>query len=136
MKNYYYFIIFSCLCLSFSCTEKSYDSEIKEIAEGTNKNLPTMIDSGSRLDSVNIEKGRTFQYNVTLISVDKSEIKRGNNVTFANNQKALILERLENLKKEFNFKFFIENDVTFSYSYYDKNGEFILKLLVPPNEYK
>ena len=55
---------------------------------------------------------------------------------FSEKQKEIILSGIKNMRNQSGFKFFIENNVTFSYNYDDKNGENLLKISIPPSEYK
>ncbi len=133
MKNLYFTIVICFLTLSFSCTQKSYETEIRDIANDTNRNLPTMVDSETRFESVSPESGKVYQYNFTLINVEKRNF---NASSFSEKQKSTILSGIENMKNQSGFKFFVENNVTFSYSYNDKNGENLFKISIPPSDYK
>lgn len=133
MKNLYFSIVICLLTISFSCTEKSYETEIRDIANDTNRNLPIMVDSETRFDSVSPESGKVYQYNFTLINVEKRNF---NAASFSEKQKSTILSGIKNMKDKSGFKFFVENNVTFSYNYNDKNGENLLKISFPPSDYK
>jgi len=133
MKNLYFSIVICLLTISFSCTEKSYETEIRDIANDTNRNLPKMVDSETRFESVSPESGKVYQYNFTLINAEKANF---NSSSFSEKQKSTILSGIKNMRNQSGFKFFIENNVTFSYSYDDKNGENLLKISIPPSEYK
>lgn len=133
MKNLYFLIFICFLTFSFSCTQKSYETEIRDIANNANRNLPTMVDSETRLESVSPESGKIYQYNYTLINVEKGNFNATN---FSERQKSKILSGINKLKNRSGFKFFVENNVTFSYSYNDKNGKNLLKILISPSEYK
>jgi len=133
MKNLYFSIVICFLTLSFSCVQKSYETEIRDIANDTNRNLPTMVDSETRFESVSPESGKIYQYNFTLINVEKRNF---NAASFSKRQKSTILSGIKKMKNESGFKFFIENNVTFSYRYNDKNGKNLLKISIPPSDYK
>ena len=132
MKNIYFTILLSFLTLC-SCTQKSFETEINEIANETNKNLPTMVDSDTRLESVSAESGKVYKYHYTLLNVDKRNFNAAN---FSENQKQTILSGINSIKNKSGFNFFNENNVTFSYSYNDKNGENLLNISILPSDYK
>lgn len=132
MKKIYLTTIILFLTLS-SCTQKSYDTEINEIVDGTNKNLPTMVDSETRFESVSAESGKVYKYHYTLINAEKRNFDVAN---FSEKQKQTILSGINDLKNKSGFKFFIENNVTFAYSYDDKNGENLLNILISPSDYR
>jgi hypothetical protein len=92
-----------------------------------------MVDSETRFESVSPESGKVYQYNFTLVNVEKGNF---NSASFSEKQKSTILSGIKNMRNKSGFKFFIENNVTFSYSYNDKNGINLLKISIPPNEYK
>lgn len=133
MKNIYFSIVICFLTLSFSCTQKSYETEIRDIANDTNRNLPTMVDSETRLESVSPESGKIYQYNLTLINVEKRNFDA---TSFSERQKSTILSGINKMKNQSGFNFFDENNVTFSYSYNDRNGVNLLKISIPPSDYK
>jgi hypothetical protein len=122
MKNLYFSIVICLLTISFSCTEKSYETEIRDIANDTNRNLPSMVDSETRFESVSPESGKVYQYNFTLVNVEKGNF---NSASFSEKQKSTILSGIKNMRNKSGFKFFI-----------DKNGINLLKISIPPNEYK
>ena len=92
-----------------------------------------MVDSETRFESVSAESGKIYKYHYTLINVEKGNTDVAN---FSERQKQTILDGLKNLKNKSGFKFFIENNVTFAYSYNDKNGENLLNITIPPSDYK
>lgn len=92
-----------------------------------------MVDSETRFESVSPESGKVYQYNFTLINAEKGNF---NSSSFSKKQKSTILNGIKNMRNQSGFKFFIENNVTFSYNYDDKNGENLLKISIPPSEYK
>lgn len=113
--------------------QKAFETEIQDIADDTNKKLPMMVDSETRWDNVSVHPGKIYQYNYTLIKVVKENFDIHN---FEENQKTKFLSGIEQMSKDPGFKFFRNNNVTFSYSYRDKNGDQLLKLLFGPNDYR
>tara|TARA_R110002096_G_scaffold138084_1_gene291604 strand:+ start:73 stop:474 length:402 start_codon:yes stop_codon:yes gene_type:complete len=133
MKNLAFTAIICLLTFSFSCAQNSYETEIKNIANDTNRELPAMVDSETRFESVSPKSGKIYQYNYTLINVVKSNF---NAESFSKNQKLTILNGIKKMRNNSGFKFFIENNVTFAYNYNDKNGENLLKFFITPSDYK
>jgi hypothetical protein len=121
------------LILSSACRQKSYETEIREIAESTNKNLPMMVDSETRFESVLVKPGKVYQYNYTLINIEKRNFDVAD---FSIKQKKTILNGIKSMSTKSGFKFFVENGVTLSFIYDDKNGDNILNISIPPSEYK
>ena len=108
----------------------SFDKQMMNIASELNKTCPIMIDAETQLDNAVALPEKTFQYNYTLINMDKDSID---------------IERLEEylkpvilntIKTNPDLKSFRDNNVTMSYNYKDKNSNHILKLTFTPEQYK
>ena len=116
-----------------SCVQNSFNDEIQDIANDTNRKLPTMVDNATRLENVSVHTGKVYQYNFTLINVEKRNF---DSYSFKNNQKSKLVSEIRQMSKKSGFDFFVDNNVTFSYSYKDNNGDFLLSILVKPSDYK
>ncbi|MNK86784.1 hypothetical protein D3C87_1067030 [compost metagenome] len=105
-------------------------AEITELVEKYNKSCPLNIQEGIRLDSVNLPKERTVQYNLTLMNVvnETAEI----NVIQEEIKKSL----LSTAKANPGLQVFRENDYTLVYSYSDKKKVFLFEVKILPDEYK
>lgn len=108
----------------------SFDKQMMNVASELNKTCPIMIDAETQLDNAVALPEKTFQYNYTLINMDKDSID---------------IERLEEylkpvilntIKTNPDLKSFRDNNVTMSYNYKDKNSNHILKLTFTPEQYK
>ncbi|MNE60203.1 hypothetical protein D3C80_1553350 [compost metagenome] len=100
------------------------------MVEKYNKSCPLNIQEGIRLDSVNLPKERTVQYNLTLMNVvnETAEI----NVIQEEIKKSL----LSTAKANPGLQVFRENDYTLVYSYSDKKKVFLFEVKILPDEYK
>lgn len=94
-------------------------SEImNQVAEDINKELPKMVDSETRLDSVYGEEN-TLGYKYTLVNTSLSEID-------ANILSANIRTRIVNsVCTTPDMAIYVKNKATINYNYYDKDGLFI-----------
>lgn len=110
--------------------EDEVNTEVKELVVKYNKSCPLNIQEGIRLDSVNLPKERTVQYNLTLMNVvnETAEI----NVIEEEIKKSL----LSTAKANPGLQVFRENDYTLVYSYSDKKKVFLFEVKILPDEYK
>jgi hypothetical protein len=95
-----------------------------------NKQTPMQIDEYTRLDSVSAIGKTNFIYYYSLIGVDKTEV----NLDTLN--KYLKPSLIENIKNSPDLKVYRDNKISLDYHYYDKNGEFMSKILVTPELYE
>lgn len=107
----------------------SFDKAMMEAASELNKSCPIMVDGNTRLDNAVAMPENVFQYNYTLINLEKSEI----NITEL--KEYIEPNVVNNVKTNPDMKDYKENNVTMVYNYKDKNGEFILKINVTPELY-
>ena len=89
-----------------------------------------MIDQYTRLDNTVAFPNKSFQYNYTLINMDKSE------VNLDTVKKYIEPGIINNVKTNPDLKIYRENNTTMIYNYRDKNGVFVLKIAVTPEMYK
>lgn len=133
MKSKIALLTFCLFTILTSYGQNSFNTEIQDIANDTNRQLPTMVDNATRLENVSIHTGKVYQYNFTLVNVVKGNF---DNYNFKKNQKPKLVSGVRQMSKKTGFDFFANNNVTFSYSYKDKNGNFLLNILVKPSDYK
>jgi hypothetical protein len=100
-----------------------------EAASELNKTCPFMVDKDTRLDNAAALPGNIFQYNYTLVNLDKSEV----NVDTV--KKYVEPGLINNVKTSPGLKVYRDNKVTMAYNYRDKNGVFVLKITVTPDLY-
>jgi hypothetical protein len=107
----------------------SFDKAMMEAASELNKTCPIMVDQDTRLDNAAALPGNTFQYNYTLVNLDKSEV----NIDTV--KKYIEPQIINNVKTNPDLKAYRDNKVTMAYNYRDKNGTFVLKISVTPDMY-
>jgi len=89
-----------------------------------------MIDQYTRLDNAMALPNNSFQYNYTLINIDKSE------VNLDTVKKYIEPNIINNVKTNPDLKIYRENKTTMIYNYRDKNGIFVVRIAVTPEMYK
>jgi len=108
----------------------TFDTEMTKAASELNKACPIMLDAYTRFDNAVAMSDNTFQYNYTIINVDKKDV---NLDTMKMKVEPGIIN---NIKTNPDMKVYRDHDVTFIYSYRDKDGVFITKYTVTPDRYK
>lgn len=101
-----------------------------DAATDINKDCPIMIDGDTRLDKTIALPNNEFQYNYTLVNVDKAEI----DVSEA--EKFLDSVLLISLKTNPELETFRHHKTKMSYQYKDKNDEFLFKFSFDAEEYQ
>ena len=104
------------------------DEMKNQIAE-MNQQLPQIIEEGVRLDSVALKGERTMGYYTTLFNFDSEEIEFDTPAA-----KDAILQNLRSNREK--MRFFIDNDITLLYYYYDENKKLVSEIRIPPSLYK
>ena len=104
------------------------DEMKNQIAE-MNQQLPQIIEEGVRLDSVALKGEKTMGYYVTLFNFDSEEIEFDTPAA-----KEAILQNLRSNREK--MRFFIDNDFTLLYYYYDENKKLVSEIRIPPSLYK
>ncbi len=113
----------------FVFNKNSIDKKLIEVANEINKNCPITLDKETRLDNTLVLPNRTFQYNYTLVNIDKSVID-------ADELKNYLQPGILNtIKTNPDMKTLRDNKVNFVYRYVDKNNEFIFKIIIPSKMY-
>lgn len=107
-----------------------YEKVLMEMANELNKNCPLMIDAETRLDNTIALPNNIFQYNYSLINIDKESV----NIDEAKN--FLEQQIINTAKTNPDMKVFRDNKTTLRYSYKDKSGIFILTIEVTPDKYQ
>jgi len=122
-------IIFVAVQLIFF-KKSSPDREVMKFVKDMNKHCPTMVDIETRLDKVNALPDNSLQFDYTLIYREKDSIAIGNLKKY---MEPVILGKI---KTSPSLSKYIYKDLTWVYSYNDKNGEFIFKITVTPDQLK
>jgi hypothetical protein len=105
----------------------SADREIVAFVKGMNKTCPSMIDPETRLDKVFATSDKKLQFNYTLVHMIKDSLPIPSLKKY---MEPLIIEKI---KSSGTLRRFLEKDLTWIYSYWDKNGEFIFKVTYTPD---
>ena len=100
-----------------------------EAASELNKTCPIMVDKDTQLDNAVAMPDNVFQYNYTLVNLEKSQV----NIDTV--KKYIEPGLINSVKTNPDLKNYRDNKVTMAYSYKDKNGVFILKISVTPDLY-
>ena len=100
------------------------------IANEMNKSCPMMVDEETRLDKVTLPSKTVFQYNYTLINYEKTEI---DTVKIKSNLEQNIIQLI---KTNPQMEYQRQNNVTMNYIYNDKNGDYIMSIIITPELYK
>jgi hypothetical protein len=108
----------------------SYDELMMKAASELNKSCPIMVDQYTRLDNALALPENAFQYNYTLVDLTKAE------VNLDTVRKYIEPGLINNAKTNPDLKIYRDNKITMIYNYRDKNGEFIIKFSVTPEQYK
>jgi hypothetical protein len=101
-----------------------------EAISNTNRNLPMMIDSETRLDNVMATDKKTFQYTYTLVNMEKGKV---DTTAMKSRMEPYIINSVKTaptLEQQRN------EEMTFVYYYKDKNGNYLFSVAVPPEKYK
>ena len=104
------------------------DNIKKQVAE-INQQLPEIVEDGVRLDSVVLKGKRTMGYYATLFDFDSEEIEFDTPAA-----KDAILQNLRSNREK--MRFFIDNDITLLYYYYDENKKLVSEIRIPSSLYK
>jgi hypothetical protein len=107
----------------------SFDDGMMKIANEINKACPIMVDQMTRLDNTVALSDNVFQYNYTLITLDKDSVDID---LLKTSLEPLIIN---NVKTNPDLKIPRDNKTTMVYHYKDRNGIFLLKITVKPEQY-
>lgn len=106
------------------------DKAMTEMASEINKTCPMMIDQETRLDNVMAYPKNIFQYNYSLINVEKAAVDT------AEMRNILEPQIVNTVKTSPQMKFQRDHRTTLNYYYKDKDGLFLLLIAVTPEKYQ
>ncbi|MDR9457865.1 MAG: hypothetical protein RI572_10705 [Salegentibacter sp.] len=113
----------------FFFDDKNLEEQLTDAAREVNNISPKMVDEYSRLDSASTVSDQIFKYHYTLVNMSKKEVDSDTV------EKYIRPGIIENVKTSPDLKDFRDNNITMSYNYYDKNGDFVLHIDVTPDLY-
>jgi hypothetical protein len=105
------------------------NDDLIKSANEINLHAPIIIDSATRLDNVNALSGNVFQYNYTLLTLDRTQIDT--NLVKTSGKQLMIHQ----MKQDPKVAFFKENNIEIRLKYTDKNGVEITTIFIYPSEY-
>lgn len=108
---------------------KYYDQLNMKAASELNEYCPIMVDKETRLDNAMALPENILQYNYTLVNMEKAKT----DISQLDNKLRPTL--INTVKTNPDMKIFRDHKSTIGYSYKDKNGEFMFKILVTPDLY-
>lgn len=108
----------------------SLEKMMTKVANEMNKDCPQMVDSETRLDNATVIPPDIFQYNYTLINIEKGDLDT-----------SIVKENLSPniinfVRTSSEMKAVREKKVTVNYNYRDKNGAYVFRISVSPEQYK
>jgi len=109
--------------------EPAFKKVMLEAAQELNQSCPMMVDEETRLDNSIVKGNDTFQYNYTLVNMEHSSV---NIIEMENYLEPMIVNMV---KTNPDLEIYRENKITMAYDYKDRNGQFLFRILVTPNEY-
>jgi hypothetical protein len=104
----------------------SVDKDVADFVKVMNKTCPDMIDPETRLDKVLATSDKNLQFNYTLIHLIKDSIPI---MSMKRYMEPVILDKIKNSSA---LRRFLKKDLTWIYSYSDRNGEFVFKVTYTP----
>ena len=107
----------------------SFDKALAQAASTINETCPFMVDHDTRLDNVLALPNNTLQYNYTLVNWVKDSIDvKG----FEEYMQPLMAS---NIQTNPDMKLYRENKTTMAYNYKDKDGVYVTKITIAPDQY-
>lgn len=125
-----FFVIASYLTQEYLIKRPMYDKAMMEYASQINESCPIMIDSETRLDNTVILPGRIFQYNYTLVHMNKDSMDIEALRAYLSPQvinNARTNPQMESVRKA---------KVSLNYQYKDMFGVYVLSVGVKPKDYE
>ncbi|MEI2758583.1 MAG: zinc ribbon domain-containing protein [Bacteroidia bacterium] len=108
----------------------SYDKVMMQIASELNKTCPIMVDAETRLDNAIALPPNVFQYNYTLVNMDKVSVDTNE---LKNNLEPIVINTV---KTNPQMQFQRDHKTTMNYSYKDRSGQFLFMISVTPDKYE
>ena len=103
----------------FLFTTPTYDQVMMQAASEINKSCPIMVDQETRLDNTIALPENVFQYNYTLVNMEKAT------TNIAELENYLKPTLINSVKTSPNMKINRDNKTTMGYFYKDTNGDFV-----------
>jgi hypothetical protein len=117
--------------MAFSNRAADIERALTMASNQANKNVPLMLDPETRLDGTSAGPGRVLIYNYTLVNVTKGD---GLNITRF--EEATRPNIIREYKTNPGLKALREADVSMHHRYADRDGVFIVEIVVAPEDLK
>jgi hypothetical protein len=114
----------------FLFKSSSPDRDVLKFVKEMNKTCPSMVDVETRLDKVSSTADNSLQFDYTLIYRHKDSVAIGNLKQY---MEPVILNKI---KTSPSLSRYLNKDLTWIYSYNDRNGDFIFKITYTPEQFK
>lgn len=114
----------------FLFKESSPDRDVLKFAKEMNKRCPMMVDPETRLDKVNALEDNNLQFYYTLIYRYRDSVAIGNLKQY---MEPVILNKI---KTSPDLSRYLNKDLTWVYTYNDRNGDFIFKITYTPEQFR
>lgn len=111
-------------------SEETFSEFLQKVSEEINKKCPMTVDKDTRLDNAVVLSDNTIQYNYTWVNLEKET------TDIQNIEENFAPILLKDVKTNPGLKIFRDKNVTLSYYYKDKNGNFVYNYKVTPDLYK
>lgn len=111
-------------------SKPTFNNTMMEVASELNKTCPIMVDSETRLDNAVALPNNVFQYNYTLINMDKAQV---DTIQVKSYLEPVIKTQV---KTNPQMKFQRDNKTTLNYYYKDKKGDYLFSITVAPKDYE
>ena len=115
-----------------SCTDnKAVYNVVAKASEEMNKRCPMVIDANTRLDNtMATDNPVKLVYNYTIVTAEKKAVEA--QLSSAKEEMKANVENIVNSSPE--MKFSQKNQIPLTYSYKDKNGEFLFDFTITPKK--
>jgi len=108
----------------------SLDKAMMKVASEINETCPVMIDAETRLDNAIALPQNVFQYNYTLVNIEKDAVDTVE-------MRSTLEPSITNVvKTNPQMKFMRDNKITINYYYKDRKDRYILLISITPNQYE
>jgi len=108
----------------------SYDKVMMKVASELNKSCPIMVDAETRFDNAVALPGNVFQYNYTLVNVDKPNADTTSMKNYLENSITNMVKTNPEMKYQRDHK------TTINYYYKDKNGVYLFIVSITSDKYQ
>ena len=108
----------------------SFDKNMMKFASELNKTCPIMVDAETRLDNAIALPGNVFQYNYTLVNIEKANA----DTSGMKNYLEPVITNLVRTNPQ--MKYQRDHKTTLNYYYKDKNGVYLFLVSITPGKYQ